>query len=230
MQGARFQFQVDEGPTGDHNIVSFQWRSKSIQELYPKRYTTWLIQHFFSQLADGTVVHGCTEHKRQEKFLFRAHPAYRGHQQWYDWAVFDWVEPLEVDNEDPVRVPGQIIFFLELTDEMIGLDIAGRMAIQNAGLFALIETLEDPLPLPVKGTEVVIPASKALTAGQKRKRRRGQQNKPNIYLVPVDSIYEPISAIPDLGGNAGDFLFIRPSDSWACCFTDYIDMCHGDLD
>ncbi len=129
-----------------------------------------------------------------------------------------------------MRVPGQIIFFLEMMDQMIGLEIAGRMEIQSAGLFALIETPEEPLPLAVKGTEVVIPASKALTAGQKRKRQRGQRNKPNIYLVSVDAIYEPISAIPDLGGDAGDFVFIRPSDSWAYCFTDYMDMCHDDLD
>jgi hypothetical protein len=32
---------------------------------------------------------------------------------------------------------------------------------------------------------------------------------PNLCLVPVDTIYEPIAAIPDEGGSPGDFLFIR---------------------
>jgi hypothetical protein len=46
---------------------------------------------------------------------------------------------------------------------------------------------------------------------------------PNLCLVPVDTIYEPIAAIPDEGGSPGDFLFIRPSENWRCGFTQLIE-------
>ena len=51
-------------------------------------------------------------------------------------------------------------------------------------------------------------------------------NSPNIFIVPVESMYEPISAIPDIGGAVGDFIFVRPTDSWSYCFSNYIVMCN----
>jgi hypothetical protein len=43
----------------------------------------------------------------------------------------------------------------------------------------------------------------------------------NTYLVPaVDTIYEPITVIPNAGGPDGDFLFfIRPVDDWGFEFS-----------
>jgi hypothetical protein len=46
---------------------------------------------------------------------------------------------------------------------------------------------------------------------------------PNLCLVPVDIIYEPIAAIPDKGGSPGNFLFIRPVENWGCRFTQPIE-------
>jgi hypothetical protein len=46
-------------------------------------------------------------------------------------------------------------------------------------------------------------------------------------LVPVESIDEPISAIPNIGGDPGDIIFVRAFNTWSDCFTDYIAMCHG---
>ncbi len=234
LLGARFTFQVDEGPDGDHNVVSFQWWSKDIHELYPARYTTWLIHHFFSQLADGTVVRGCTEHKRENIYLFRAHPAYRGHNQWHDWALFEWAndagETGDDADDEPYTIPGQIILFLDLPASAVGMDVGEETRIESAGMYALIETLEDPLPLRSKRTEIVVPSKKKLTAAQQRKRRRDHRRviTPNIFLVPVETIYEPISALPDIGGEVGDFIFVRPADTWSYCFSDFIDMCHDD--
>ena len=76
--------------------ATFKWRSKSIYETYPKRYTKWLIRHVFGQLPIGSQVRGCSEHKRNGSYLFRAHPAYRSHKQWHGWALFDWSD---VDDE-----------------------------------------------------------------------------------------------------------------------------------
>jgi hypothetical protein len=46
---------------------------------------------------------------------------------------------------------------------------------------------------------------------------------PNLCLVPVDTIYKPIAAIPDEGGSLGDFLFIRPVENWGGGFTQLIE-------
>jgi hypothetical protein len=46
---------------------------------------------------------------------------------------------------------------------------------------------------------------------------------PNLCLVPVDTIYEPIAAIPDEGGSPGDFRFIRPVENWGFGFTQLIE-------
>jgi hypothetical protein len=98
-------------------------------------------------------------------------------------------------------------------------------------LFALIESLEDPLPHPGKRSEQVIKGSKCLTTKQQKKRRKDGQSvcAPNLYLVPIESIDEPISAIPNIGGDPGNLVFMRPVNSWSDCFKDYIAMCRGSL-
>jgi hypothetical protein len=46
---------------------------------------------------------------------------------------------------------------------------------------------------------------------------------PNLCLVPVDTIYEPIAAIPDEGGSPGDFLFVRSVENWGYGFSQLIE-------
>ena len=45
----------------------------------------------------------------------------------------------------------------------------------------------------------------------------------NLCLVSVDTIDEPIAAIPDEGGTPGDFRFIRPADNWGYGCTQLIE-------
>lgn len=115
---------------------------------------------------------------------------------------------------------------------MVGIDVAGEMIIPSEGLFALVESLEDPLPYPGLRSELVVKGSKRLTSKQQKKRKVDGRSvgSPNLYLVPVESLEEPISAIPNLGGGSGDFIFVRPVNTWADSFTDYIAMCHDTLD
>jgi hypothetical protein len=124
------------------------------------------------------------------------------------------------------------VFFLEGTEEMVGIDVRGEMNLPSTGLFALIESLEDPLPHPGKRSELVIKGSKCFTTKQQKKRRQDGRSvcAPNLYNVPVESIDEPISAIPNIGGDPRDFIFVRPLNTWSDCFSDYIAMCHGSLD
>jgi hypothetical protein len=169
LRGARFTFEIQEGPGGDLNVVHFGWNSKSITQPYPQQYTDWLTRHIFSKLQQGTRVRGCTEHKRHEQFLYRAHPAYRGHNQWHDWAIIDWSGDCDGESNERVFIPGQIVFFLEVTEEMVGIDVAGEMIIPSEGLFALVESLEDPLPYPGLRSELVVKGSKRLTSKQQKK-------------------------------------------------------------
>jgi hypothetical protein len=175
-------------------------------------------------LTPWTRVRGCTEHKRHDKFLFRAHLSYHGHNQWHDWVTFDWSGGNIEQDDDRVCIPGQTVFFLEVTEEMVGIDVGGEMILPSTGLFALIESLEDPLPHPGKRSELVVKGSKCLTTNGRSVRA------PNLYLVPVESIDEPISTIPHINGDPGDFIFVRPVNTWSDCFSDYIAMCHGSLD
>jgi hypothetical protein len=42
-------------------------------------------------------------------------------------------------------------------------------------------------------------------------------------LISVESIYEPISALADIGGPEGTFLFVHPVDDWGYLFMDIIE-------
>jgi hypothetical protein len=110
--------------------------------------------------------------------------------------------------------------------------LSRTMILPSTGLFTLIESLEDPLPHPGNRSELVVKGSKCLTTKQQKKRRQDGRSvrAPNLYLVAVESIDEPISAIPNIGGDPGDFIFVRPVNTWSDNFSDYIAMCHGSLD
>jgi hypothetical protein len=78
----------------------------------------------------------------------------------------------------------------------------------------MMESLEDSLPHSQKCSRIIIQGSKNLNAFQhiNRKNARIPLTQSNTYLVPVDTIYEPIAAVPNLGSMDGDYLFIQPAD------------------
>ena len=84
---------------------------------------------------------------------------------------------------------------------------------------ALCESLEEPLADPKVGNRIVVRGTKTLNKRQENERRRdGRDNaNPNLNLISVDSIYEPISALADIGAPVGTFLFVRPVDDWGIC-------------
>jgi len=88
-----------------------------------------------------------------------------------------------------------------------------------------LKPLKRPLVVATTGGWVVVGGTKALTNHEINQRRRNGTplEAPNLCLVPVDTIYEPIAAIPDEGGSPGDFLFIRSADNWGYGFTQLIE-------
>jgi hypothetical protein len=89
----------------------------------------------------------------------------------------------------------------------------------------MIETLARLLTVAKTYNRVVVGGRKQLTTNEFQERRRNGMSltAPNLSLVPVDTIYEPIAAIPDEGGSPGDFLFIQPVENWGFGFTQLIE-------
>ena len=94
----------------------------------------------------------------------------------------------------------------------------------EAGLYAMVESLEDALPNSQKHSLLTIMSSKHLTVEQQQHRRKHRipLTRSNAFLVPVDTIYEPIAAVPDAGGPDSKFLFIRPVDDWGFEFSNLL--------
>ena len=137
---------------------------------------------------------------------------------WHDWALFQWTD----DDGNDQLIPGHIVTFIHLDEYDIGLLEENQHVIgSEPGLYIMMESLEDPLPPSEKYCRIVMEGSKNLNEGQRLSRRNARipLTQSNTYLVPVDTIYEPIAAVPNLGSVAGDYLFIRPADDWGFEFT-----------
>jgi hypothetical protein len=119
-------------------------------------------------------------------------------------------------------IPGHIVTFLYLNQGDVNLLEDNEHVVgSEAGLFAMVESLEDPLPPSQRYNHLATMSSKHLTAQQRLNRRNAGINptRSNTYLVPVDTIYEPIAAVPNAGGPDGEFLFIIPVDDWGFEFS-----------
>jgi hypothetical protein len=189
---------------------------------YDAIHIQWLCNNLLSDLGPRATIRGCTEHRRTThtgaNYMFRAHPSFRGGKCWHDWALFQWTESNNVTN----LVPGHIVTFLYLEDNDIGqLQHNGHVVGSEPGLYVMVETLEDPLPTSQKYSRIVMESSKNLTRDQNTSCRNAHipLTQSNTYLLPVDTIYESIAAIPNLGAQEGDHLFIRPTDDWGFAFS-----------
>ena len=161
-RGARFKISMDQNAdTNKCSIASFEWKSKMLVHPYPTQYIEWVARNILIKLTGESVLEGCTEQKIVNDYLFRAHPAYRGVSQWHDWALFCWTDPTG-DASNMVYIPGHIIFFLEITKDILEdpnislIKKCNNLCIDSTGMYALVETLEDPLPLSIK-TKKLLP-------------------------------------------------------------------------
>jgi hypothetical protein len=208
--------------------ATFVWDARHVVETgYHPRHFEWLCSLILPKIGQCLKFRGCTEHKRKshttgvDNYLFRAHPSYRGGCKWHDWALFNW----SVSDHGTMLIPAQIITFLLVEEDMYRL-LADNPAFVGSGpgLYALCESLEEPLPEPKVGSRIVVRGTKQLNKRQENQRRREGRDdaNPNLNLISVDSIYEPISALADIGAPKGTFLFVRPADDWGYLFTEII--------
>jgi hypothetical protein len=127
----------------------------------------WLCSNILAELGPDALIRGCTEHKRRtptgEKFIFRAHPSWRGGRSWHDWALFSWTH----FDGTPLHIPGQIISFIKFEQEDISKILHLPQVFGNSpGLYAMIETLERPLTVAKPHEGVVVAGRKQLTTNE----------------------------------------------------------------
>ena len=228
LQGAKYTIKYGEATTAKPmgGVVTFEWDKRHVvTDGYCHDHIQWLCNHLLAALGPLSSIRGCTEHTcltaRGGRFIFCAHPGYCGDTFWHDWALFQWTES---DGETQF-VPGHIVTFLYLDIHSISkLQDNEQVVGSDPGVYAMVETLEDPLPTGQRYSRLTCMASKHLTADQRQHRRmaRIHPTRSNTYLVPVDTISEPIAAVPNVGGREGDFLFIRPVDDWGFEFSNIL--------
>jgi hypothetical protein len=228
LVGAKYTLELHSGD--DDDILpdaSIVWdKHHRIETSYHPRFLEWLCSNVLAELGPNIPIRGCAEHKRVttcgKTYMFRAHPSWRGGDSWHDWAIFSW----EQDDGTPMHLPAQIITFVEFSEFDIGLlaDLPFVFG-SNPGLYAMIESIERPLSAPATGNYVVVEGTKELTLDERLQRQVNgiPITASNLCLVPVDTIYEPIAAIPHQGGNSGVFMFIRPSENWGYGFSQMIE-------
>jgi hypothetical protein len=103
-----------------------------------------------------------------------------------------------------VCIPGQIITFIWFAEEDISkIQHLSYVSGNMPGLYAMIETLERPLTVAKTYDRVVAGGSKQMTTKEFHEHCQNGMSltAPNLCLVPVDTIYKPITAIPDEGGS-----------------------------
>lgn len=208
-------------------VATFVWDKRHVVETsYHPRHFEWLCSMLLPQVGQLLKFRGCTEHKRHgdngKSFLFRAHPSFRGGEKWHDWALINW----SVSEEETVLIPAQIITFLLVEENLFQLLVNNPAFVGTGpGLYVLCESLEEPLAKPKVGNRIVVRGTKMLNKRQEVQRHREGRDiaNPNLNLISVESIYEPISALADIGAPEGTFLFIRPVDDWGYLFSDIIE-------
>ena len=218
LQGSSFTISIEESMDGDLSNVKFAWTSAKTKGMYDEQYIQWLGKHVLSQMGDGATLQGCSEHSRNG-CVFRGHPNYRGIASWHDWALFEW----GTEDGSTMAVPGHIIMFVNITHGAFPISIDDdRTTVDNPGLYALVESLDHPLSDITDSTMIVDKHSKEVMVPVRGYGQRARISDKCLYLIEVESIYSTISAVPNIGGNANEFLFVRPNQEWSDSFSYFL--------
>jgi hypothetical protein len=218
LRGSQFTFEIQENVTGEIADYTFAWHSNKTKGCYPKRHVEWVAWNIVCKLGDGGCLVGCTQHIRKGQ-VFRAHPSYRGSDCWHNWELFEWHHPIT----GAFNAPGQIIMFLSFPNRPVPIEFDnGRFCVDKAGLYCLVQCLDDPFgPLTINN---IIAEARTKTVGVnvpgwgERQRLTGKC----LYLVSVDCIHGPMTAVPHVGGDPEEFILVRPFDTWGEGFTSYL--------
>ena len=217
MNGSKFYIlsTTDEGTNAP--VLHFDWITTESKITIHDQYLNWLGVHLLPKIGSDTPVYGFTEYYRDE-LIFRAHPNFRNKGGWFDWALFQW-------NTDQglLDIPGQIIMFLKIPDMEFPISIDDRMTIEQEGLYALVESCSSPMNPLSKTNRIFDIKNKKAMITNRRGNQREEISDECLYLVHVDTINNPIAAIPNIGKeDEFEFIILRPCKDWYKGFTVYI--------
>ena len=149
-------------------------------------------------------------------YIFRASTNFHG-KPWRDWVIIDW--------GDEGELPCHLMGFLDLSvlDNNILLNYGGQDSI-SPGIYAIVESSsyvaeEDAINL----SELFIPIQKHVGGftGSFVSHR-------TFFLADVECIVGPVAVIPDLGGQANDYLQLRTRNDWKQDFINWLESPHDD--
>ena len=143
-------------------------------------------------------------------YIFRADPNYETNVPWYDWAEIKWKEH--------GILPAKLLLFIDINPQQFHSKIIlDNIVIDKPGKYAIIQS--------IFSTKSLIPSHQISLLVQFGK---FDINENPLYIVPVESIHGPISAVPYLVGDnimiAKEWLFLRPKSDWYKIFFEFINL------
>jgi hypothetical protein len=171
-----------------------------------------------------------TEHKR-DGVMFRGHPNHRGTGPWQDWVQVDW--------DDYGVLPSRIWCFVKLAMHLGPETIEYGGISLTSGTFAVVEVAEyeqDPeepeqIRTNRKGrdlepgrldSDLFVPL---LLETEESDVSKGDINR-KFYLANTDAFVAPCCVIPDVGGDANRYFFLKSRSNWVPEFVDWLEAPH----
>ena len=204
-----YKFSFDPNDSDNNARVSFLWNNPKYAQHIPM-YQTEIIALLFTSFFDlhATVdanssrrtltVPFYTEYERN-KFVYRAHPQYRGEHPYYDWALVQWVvgtDPV-TDAEIHETYPARILGFIR---------------IPGGSINAIVHSVKEPSPSSDNAHGVFG------TFWDLEQEGPSHSTRPLLHLVPVDCLLEHACMIPYSEQHPFTWIHIWPKTEWPDCF------------
>jgi hypothetical protein len=183
-------------------LLQCVWKDNSFQNL---------LISFSKKLINTNKLNGNLNFFSQfnrDKYIFRADPNYENNIPWHDWAEINWAN-------DGI-LPAKLLLFIDISpQQFLGKIIFEKIVIDKPGKYAIIQSM-----FHIKDLTQAHQISWLVQYG-----KFNIEENP-IYIVPVESIHGPISAVPYLVEDsiitANEWLFLRPKSEWYKIFFNLI--------
>lgn len=144
--------------------------------------------------------------------IFRGSPLHSG-SVWRDWVAVDWGDEWGI-------LPNKIWGFVDLNNLPQGNEVEwGGLSGIPPGCYAIVENgvfVEEDNPRDE--SELLMPIEKEVG-----KIRRKRVTKLKFYLADVEAFVEPITVVPDIGGEANAYFGMRQRRRWAEDFAAWLE-------
>jgi hypothetical protein len=109
---------------------------------------------------------------------------------------------------------------LNIPESCVGIEIDnGRCIIEEAGFHVLVESLDDHLETINEENMISMKLSKEIQVDVAGWGSRPKLTHKSLYLVHVETFHGAVAALPNIGGNKGEFIVIRPCADWYKSFS-----------